>query len=70
LKSDLNAQLSTPESRFQEFFDMSPAENRRYEVHPPMPLDLKIEKQIDYLLERAELVDCNAAYVRNSKRNS
>ena len=50
--------------KYQVFIAGSPVAIYNHELIPPMPLDLPLEEQIDYMWENFTLVECNDAYTQ------
>ena len=50
--------------RNQAFIQKSPLIIYQYDFYPPMPIDLPINDQVDWILEKSSLVDANEAHER------
>ena len=55
---------SEDRQRLKAFVDESVAGAYCYEMDPPMPVDLPLQQQVDWILHRSRLVEANDAYAR------
>jgi PAS domain S-box-containing protein len=61
---DKEARLRESADRYSVFVEDSPTPIWNFEVRPPMPLDLPVEDQIEWLLHKTSLVEVNEAYAQ------
>jgi len=57
-------QLKASEERYQHFVQLSTEAVWRIELRSPMPLDLPIDGQVEWLREQTLVAECNLAYHR------
>ena len=61
------AEIALKESseRHRVFFEESPLLNWQFNIHPPMPIDLPIDKQIDWILHKSQLSMVNEGFIQS-----
>ena len=63
-EKNANDVLRESAERNRAFFEESPLLNWQYTLEPPMPVDLPIEEQIDWILHKSILTDVNVEYAQ------
>lgn len=63
-KTRYTAMLKSSEERYRSFIFQVSEGVFRFELDKPMPVDLPVEEQINYIFEKARIAECNNAFLK------
>jgi signal transduction histidine kinase/PAS domain-containing protein len=63
-KSSYTATLKASEERYRSFIFQVSEGVFRFELEKPMPVDLPLEEQVDFIYQNARIAECNNAFLK------